>query len=637
MAENIRNQQKDLDSKPGLSQMVDEMVTSAKKRRSKHEQRWYDNNFFDDGFHFRYVSRQTGKIVDLSQKDNYNFPIRAIPKASRQIRGITNLLMQPEYVPTIFPERVSITDFSTTEAYLEAQKLSTFAAESIGKWIEDEWDEGNLKTKLTDMVIKAQRNSVAYLQVYVDSEKEKIKTKVFDAFDIYLYGEHTDIEDCPFVIKTVPVRIEELVTNTSFDRKQVLKVIEDNKYSSSDVKEAYMQSRYGSKTDVDISNTALLSEAFIKTYLTSDNMGEIGSSFPDAIEGKEKGDIVMRHVFVANGVWLKDEYLDMCSYPFVSFTMEPGPLYQTPQIERFIPANKSLDIVMSRLERYMNTMVSGSWLVRKGENVHVTNIPGGQKLEYETTPPVQANIANVPAGMMDLIELLERNIEEQGASVAALGQLPQGVKSGVAIEEVKATEFTNLKVAYDQLKETVERIGEKMIEVAADYFLSPKGVAIMEDEGPSYFTIIGERGARLRNQIGEELPQDTVVIKRNIPINVEVDTGIAFTPEGKRNVMQQIATFMIELSKVGLLNPESVKVVLGKFLDTFKFGATREFMEVLDEKGLQQTLDQNNVDQIKVAVAEVIKDLGLAGADAEQRQIDATKLGMAETITDLQG
>ena len=34
-------------------------------------------------------------------------------------------------------------------------------------------------------------------------------------------------------------------------------------------------------------------------------------------------------------------------------------------------------------------MITGTWLTRKGENFQITNIPGGQKIEWENTPPVQ--------------------------------------------------------------------------------------------------------------------------------------------------------------------------------------------------------------------------------------------------------
>ena len=63
--------------------------------------------------------------------------------------------------------------------------------------------------------------------------------------------------------------------------------------------------------------------------------------------------------------------------------------------------------------------------------------------------------------MFNYMELLNSIIEEQGASTTALNQLPQGVKSGKAIELVKATEYANLKIPSDQLKHTISRIAEK--------------------------------------------------------------------------------------------------------------------------------------------------------------------------------
>ena len=68
-----------------MGQVVDDMMTAAKDSRRSYERRWYDNNFFDDGFHFRYLSRSQNKIIDLSERQTIYNPIRAIPKASRQI------------------------------------------------------------------------------------------------------------------------------------------------------------------------------------------------------------------------------------------------------------------------------------------------------------------------------------------------------------------------------------------------------------------------------------------------------------------------------------------------------------------------------------------------------------------------
>src|SRR3989304_337278 len=124
---------------PEMGQAVEEMVTAAKSTRRGFERRWYDNNFFDDGYHFRYLSRQTNKIVDLSERANLYYPMRAIPKASKQIRGVTNLLMSNQFSPVIYPKRVIKQNYSSDGEYQQAQQLAKLIAQKTGNWVQDEW------------------------------------------------------------------------------------------------------------------------------------------------------------------------------------------------------------------------------------------------------------------------------------------------------------------------------------------------------------------------------------------------------------------------------------------------------------------------------------------------------------------
>ena len=91
-----------------IGQVVDELKNVAEGNRRSFERRWYDNKFFDDGYHFRFLQRSTNKIIDLSERTNIYNPTRAIPKASRQIRGVANLLMSNDPTPIVYPEKVSI-------------------------------------------------------------------------------------------------------------------------------------------------------------------------------------------------------------------------------------------------------------------------------------------------------------------------------------------------------------------------------------------------------------------------------------------------------------------------------------------------------------------------------------------------
>ena len=90
MADYINNNKRDIDP---TGAEIDAMVAMASTHRKLFERNWYDNNLFDDGYHFRYVNRVTGRIVEQSDPVSSSMPQRAIPKASRQIRGVANLLL----------------------------------------------------------------------------------------------------------------------------------------------------------------------------------------------------------------------------------------------------------------------------------------------------------------------------------------------------------------------------------------------------------------------------------------------------------------------------------------------------------------------------------------------------------------
>jgi len=102
-----------------IGQVIDETVTAYKSTRYSFERRWYDNKFFDDGFHFRFLQRTTNKIVDLAERASMYTPTRAIPKASRQVRGVANLLMSNDPTPVVYPERINTHAFGEDQQALQ--------------------------------------------------------------------------------------------------------------------------------------------------------------------------------------------------------------------------------------------------------------------------------------------------------------------------------------------------------------------------------------------------------------------------------------------------------------------------------------------------------------------------------------
>lgn len=618
---------------------IENIVKTLERQRKPFERRWYDNNFFDDGYHYRFISRTTGRIVDLTQDADTFIPKRAIPKASRQIRGVANLLLSNELKPVVYPEKISKSNYPDPNQYQRAMAVAKNYALKTSTWVKKEWLNQELDIKLILMVLLAAKHGVSYVQVWPDPVEEKIKTDVYDAFEIYLSGEMKSIYDSPEIIKAIPILYSQIQANENFDQDQVNKIYADNRYAASETKEAYMRTRYGAKMGSEVNKTLILKEAFIKEYLSNDNWAEASKQADEQgmMEGKSKGDQIIRQVFSCNSVTIRDKYVNLPEYPFVDFRFEPGPIYQVPLIERFMPANKSMDSVVSRVERIIGTMAVGAWIKRRGENFEINNQSGGQIIEYDTNPPVQAVMAPIAQHVFQFIDLLSSFIEEQGATTAALGQLPTGVKSGIAIESLKATEYANLKIATMQLKKTVKNITERMLDIAANHFISPQTVYMLENGTPSYFDIIGEKGMKAYQRLaqspgsGVKVP-DAIPIKKDYKVDIEMESGLGFTEEGKRTTMTQIIEFMISLAKEGLLTQEAVKLVIQRFMEVFQFGSMQEFMEAMNTGTPTQGLNNDQLMQMKIAVLEAMKEAGEIGPQASEKRVMENKVGTLEAL-----
>ena len=617
-----------------VSQTIDNLMRVSKNQRRSFERRWYDNNFFDDGFHFRFLSRQTNKIVDLSERSTIYSPTRVIPKASRQLRGVANLLLFNDPTPSVYPENISKSDFSNEEDYKKAMENAKHYALRTGHWLTEEWKNQEMMSKMALMVILTLKHGISYLQVWPDPVEEAIKTQVYDAFDIYLMGNLTSIYDSPYMIKAIPTLISQIKANENFDQDQVLKISPDNKYASSEIKDAYMMARFGRETQTDESATLILKEAFLKEYLNETNMARIRmqDDGDKILKGKKTGDPVIRQVFSAGGIWLRDRYTQLPDYPFVDFRMEPGPIYQVPMIERFISANKSLDQVVSRVERYTHTMAAGKWLKRQGEQFKISNQSGGEVIEYQGTPPEQMQIAPLPQFLFEFMSVLTGYIEEQGVTTTTLGKLPQGVKANAAIESLKESELANLVISNRQLKKTIKNICEKFLDIVDNYFLTPQTVMYLDKGEPDYFDIIGGSALKSRKQLKVNTPENVIPVKKEYRVEVEIEAGLGYTKEGQKETIQKFAEFMLQLAQAQLISPDAMKFVVEKMVEVFQFGKTQELLEGLDTAKMTAQMTEDQLTQIKMAVLGALKDAGEVGQEASQKRVMENKVGTLEAL-----
>lgn len=630
-----------------MGQVVDSMMTTAQNGRRNFEKKWYDNNFFDDGHHFRYLSRLQNKIVDLSEKASLYSPMRSIPKASRQIRGVSNLLNSQDYIPVIYPEKVEKANFDQqtdqqtgqpvqNSEYEQALKKSKNLAKRVGHWVTEEFKNQDIRSKMSLMTILSAKNYISYLQIMPDAEKEKIVTLVRDAFDVYLMGEVNEIEDSPYVIIAHPKNIAEIKANEMFDEDQRAKLNPDNRQANSEIKEAYMKGKFGREFNDDASATVILKEAYIKEHINEDNIKRIQKQDDagEILKDRKYGDVVIRQSYTAGNIELYDKYTDLPGYPIVDFRFEPGAMYGISMIERFIPANKSLDVILSRIERYTNSQPLGVISKRQGENYKISNVAGGQIVEYKSVPPTFQSQQNLPPSIFEYINLLNSFIEEQGVSTSTLGQIPAGVKAAKAIESLKESEFANLIIAQRQYKNTIKKIAEKFMDYADKYFVTPQTVYYMEKGEPTYFDIVGKSGMDKRAGLKVPVEGDVTPISKEYRVDIEVQSGLAYTQEGKKAAAKELGDYMIQLAQLGMIPPQAMNKYLQVLLETYQFGPTSDIVQDMEDFQKEGQMSDPQMKKLQVALAQVLKDVGIAGPEAEQQQIETTKIGVVEALKD---
>jgi hypothetical protein len=623
-----------------IANEIDVMVKLASSTRKYFARNWYNNNFFDDGYHLRSISRTTGRIVDLSNRATLYSPRRNIPKTSRQIRGMVNLMLSQDYVPQVRPENVTSVNYPDPQEFQQARLDAKNVARRSGHWLTEEWKVQDLDIKLAQMLLLTMKNFISYIKIWPDPVEEAIKTTVRDAFDVYLMSNYTSIYDSPFIVEAAPKLISQIKANELFDKGQLKRLQPDTRYASDEIKEAYLISKFGkSGSGAENANTVIQYEAFIKEILNDKNIDKVRKS-PDGekiLKDKEKGDPVIRHVFSTSKVWLLDEYVDLPDYPLVDLRLEPGPIYGVAPIERFISLNKSYDSVMSRIERWLHTMNVGVWTKRKGESFDISNVAGGLVATYDKVPPGQMQTASMTAGPFNFAQMLETNIEEQGVTTSALGKLPKGVKAGIAIESLKASEFANLYIAIKQIKDTIKRISEKMFDIADKHFINRQTIMRLDKGEPDYFDIVGQAGVDARKDIEEaDTLEDVTPIRKDYKVDIQIESGLGYTDEGKKARMMEIATFMLGLAKEGLVPPEGIKAVIQRLFEVFSFGPTAELMEAMEQVGTKDQMTENQIQQVKIAVLEVLRDAKKGGffEPDEKKGIEIAKVGTLETLKD---
>jgi hypothetical protein len=299
---------------------------------------------------------------------------------------------------------------------------------------------------------------------------------VWDAFDIQFAPEVDSIYESPILIKSINKIIIDVRNNPHYnDNKNDIAPI--TKYSPDEMKDLRMVEKFGYHRQKDEGETCDLKEYYIKEFV------ETGAPHPE---------VRIRIVTIANdSILLRNEMTEMTEFPFVLYSPHSGPLFQPAWIERLIPTNKSLDLIVSNIETFFHLMNRGYWVKHKNANVSRIVNESGSFIEWDVVKPEQAQLASIPNYVFAHMANLEKWIEEQSVSAVSTGRVPRGVKAYKAIESLKQSDFANMGAATASLETAIEKCAEIMLDYAERYYTEPRTVYRLQENKPDYFDVAG--------------------------------------------------------------------------------------------------------------------------------------------------
>jgi hypothetical protein len=278
-------------------------------------------------------------------------------------------------------------------------------------------------------------------------------------------------------------------------------------------------------------------------------------------------------------------------------------------------------------------MTVGTWLKREGEQVNLSNLEGGQVVEYKNIAPQQAQMAPIPAHVFNFMGLLNSFIEEQGVTTTTLGKIPAGVKAASAIESLKESEYANLVIASRMMKQTVKKIAERMLDLADRYYVNKKTVFYRDRGNPENFDVIGKSAMSKRKKLKVPVEDGVVPLSGESRVEIEIQSGMAYTKEGQKQSAMQLANYLLQLTQMGVLPPQSMTKYLEVLLQAFQYGPTADFIRDVELFQQQGQVTDPQMQKMQLAMAQVLKDSGVGQQNPEQ-DIQKAKIGAAEALRD---
>lgn len=486
---------------------------ASQAERKNIDWQWFTYDLFVSGDHYARYDKDTKQIVG-GQTTVDGRPKVTINKVYTTLRGVRNYVLRNKPKPQVTPENL-------TEDTLDQ-------AVSLTKWLSYKHEKDRLGMKVKGTLWHALKYSVGWWQILWNGED--IEVNQIDPYDFYPDPKAREPQEMRYAFLTVTRRIADLYEDDKYDKKILDEVTPDNKQASSAVKSRLLAHQRGTST------------------LNSDK--DEGTVIVKECWWKEKGKIYVA-ALAGDKFIRKPEEVNTRQLPFFRLRsdIEPLSMYGQGWVKNLIDPNKMIDSAVSSIVEYNLIMNKGKYIADKGAGVRVINNQHGQIIEKKRGYNVSHEpVAPLSNAIFQQVEMGNLFIEDMGAlHDATAGRVPTGVKSGRGIEALQVGDSNNLSELVDNLEDFLEDAYEYMLWLASQHYQDYRNIIPMDFTGEREFMKIVGETSPIVAELGEEVPEGTVVVPEKNIVDVSITSYYAFTPEAKRESVKELLQFMPDL------------------------------------------------------------------------------------------
>lgn len=524
-----------------MSEKLDQWWESSSNGRKEVDWKWFNYDLWVSGNHYAKWDKGTQQILSVPKKDGK--PKVVINKIYTTLRGVRSFVLQNK-------PKAEVTPYN-----LDPQNLEQVV--TLNQYCDYLHDKLQLRTKLRATMWHALKYSVGFWQVLYDDEENdgegEIVVNVVDPYDLYWDPLARFPSEARFVVLAISRPIEVLKEDPKYKDADWSKVQSDKQMAASTLKARTLQHEKGNyQTSDKDDGTVIVKEFWYTKRVQIEETDQTG----------QKITRTQKKVYIctkAGGQIIRpEEETDLTRLPFFRLPsdIEPMQMYGTGWVKHMISPNRELNRTESSIAEYNTVVNKARVLAEKGHGIRVMTNQHGEIVEHKRNikvTPFQTPQLGVEAENATI--RYNRYLEDTGAlHDASMGRQSSADQSGRSIEALQEGDSNNLSELLENTEEFLEEVFEYILSLASQKYQFARSVVTTTRTGEKEFVkIIGE-GAQPELQ---QVQGATIIPKKNI-VDVKIGSMLAYTSEGRRMAVKDLATILPNLPPEVILEAYAV-------------------------------------------------------------------------------